>query len=82
MITCLIPLSGITIYSNRGYMPSLNSDLPGSLSRVYAHRETGHEATPAERWSYDLLEANGTARVRQVVEDVKAMCQAAQAMNA
>ena len=32
--------------------------------------------------SYDLLEANGTARVRQVVEDVKAMCQAAQAMNA
>ena len=42
MITCLIPLSGITIYSNRGYMPSLNSDQPVSLARYpfWIHRET------------------------------------------
>ena len=45
MVTCLIPSLGITIYGNRGCTPNLNSDLPGSLSRVYAHRETGHEAS-------------------------------------
>ena len=35
-----------------------------------------NDVAPAERWSYDLLEANGIAQMRQVVEDVKAMCQA------
>ena len=33
------------------------------------------DVAPAERWSYDLLEANGAAKMRQVAEDVKAMCQ-------
>lgn len=35
-----------------------------------------NDVAPAERWRYDLLEANGIAKMRQVVEDVKAMCQA------
>jgi hypothetical protein len=35
-----------------------------------------NDMAPAERWSFDLLEANGTAQMRKVVEDVKAMCQA------
>ncbi len=33
-----------------------------------------NDVAPAERWSYDLLEANGIAQMRQVTEDVKAMC--------
>lgn len=35
-----------------------------------------NDVAPAERWSHDLLDANGAARVRQVVEDVLATCQA------
>jgi hypothetical protein len=35
-----------------------------------------NDVAPVERWNYDLLEANGIAQMRQVVEDVKAMCQA------
>ena len=31
---------------------------------------------PAERWGYDLLEVDGIAKMREVAEDVKAMCQA------
>ncbi|KAH9979389.1 hypothetical protein BGW80DRAFT_1557073 [Lactifluus volemus] len=34
------------------------------------------DAAPAERWDYDLLEPNGIARMRQVVQDVMTMCQA------
>ena len=34
------------------------------------------DMAPADRWNYDLLEADGTARMRQVAQDVIAMCQA------
>jgi len=30
---------------------------------------------PADRWNYDILETDGVARVRQVVHDVKTMCE-------
>ncbi len=39
-----------------------------------------NNAAQTERWSYDLLEANGIAQMRQVIKDVKAMCQA-QSLN-
>jgi hypothetical protein len=35
-----------------------------------------NDVAPAERWSYDLLEANGIAQMRQVTEDVRAIRQA------
>ena len=35
-----------------------------------------NDVAPAERWTHDLLDANGAARIRQMVEDVLAMCQA------
>ena len=35
------------------------------------------DVAPADRWNYDLLGANGTARMRQVAQDVMAMCQLA-----
>jgi len=35
-----------------------------------------NDMAPADRWNYDILEADGIARMRQVVQDVKAMCQA------
>ncbi|KAF9511371.1 hypothetical protein BS47DRAFT_1184033 [Hydnum rufescens UP504] len=35
-----------------------------------------NDVAPADRWNYDLLEANGIARMRQVAQDVMAMCQA------
>jgi len=34
------------------------------------------DMVPADRWNYDLLEANGAARMREVAQDVMAMCQA------
>ena len=42
MVTCLIPLLGITIYGNRGCTPGLNSDRPVSLARYpfWIRRET------------------------------------------
>jgi hypothetical protein len=35
-----------------------------------------NDVAPAERWSYDILEPNGIAQLHEVVQDVKAMCQA------
>lgn len=35
-----------------------------------------NDMAPADRWNYDLLEANGIARMRQVAQDARAMCQA------
>ena len=35
-----------------------------------------NDVAPADRWNYDLLEADGIARMRQVAQDVRAMCQA------
>ena len=35
-----------------------------------------NDLAPADRWNYDLLEANGIARMRQVAQDVWVMCQA------
>lgn len=35
-----------------------------------------NDLAPAERWDCDLLQPEGTARMLQVVDDVKAMCQA------
>jgi hypothetical protein len=39
-------------------------------------RGSRFKVAPAERWMYDFLEANGIAKLRQVTEDVRAMCHA------
>jgi len=76
-------LPGISVFGTRlafyEYVAATNKLTPCA---ILPDPESINDLAPAERWSYDLLEANGTAQVRQVVEDVKAMCQAAQAMNA
>ncbi|KAH9168667.1 hypothetical protein EDB89DRAFT_2231711 [Lactarius sanguifluus] len=38
--------------------------------------DTLNDTAPIERWNYDLLEDDGINRIRQVVQDVKAMCRA------
>jgi len=35
-----------------------------------------NELAPADRWGFDVLEADGIARMHQVAQDVKAMCEA------
>ena len=35
-----------------------------------------NDMAPVERWNCDILENEGIHRVRQVVQDVKAVCQA------
>jgi hypothetical protein len=56
------------------YVAATNILTPYDIS---PDRVSLNDLAPAERWSYDLLEANGAAQMRQVlVEDVKAMCQA------
>ena len=70
-------LHGISVFGTRmafyEYVPATNRITPHriSLDPVYLN-----DLAPAERWSYDLLEAKGIAKMREVVEDVKAMCQA------
>ena len=36
-----------------------------------------NDVAPAERWTHDLLDANGAAQIRQMVQEVMAMCHAA-----
>lgn len=35
-----------------------------------------NDVAPADRWNHDPLQANGIARMRQVAQDVRAMCEA------
>ena len=35
-----------------------------------------NELAPADRWGFDVLEADGIARIHQVAQDVRAMCEA------
>jgi hypothetical protein len=40
---------------------------------IAPHPELFTDTAPMERWHYDILEAQGEARLREVVEDIKAM---------
>jgi len=35
-----------------------------------------NDVAPSDRWNYDILEADGIARMRQVAQDVRALCEA------
>jgi hypothetical protein len=69
-------LPGISAFGTRmafyDYVAATNTHTPGAIS---SDPVCLSDVAPAERWSYDLLEANGIAQMRQVTEDVKAMCQ-------
>ncbi|KAH8987458.1 hypothetical protein EDB92DRAFT_1801357, partial [Lactarius akahatsu] len=43
---------------------------------IIPNPDTPSDAAPIERWNCDLLEDEGVNRICQVVQDVKAMCQA------
>ncbi|EGO31039.1 hypothetical protein SERLADRAFT_444612 [Serpula lacrymans var. lacrymans S7.9] len=43
---------------------------------ILAHPVILNDVAPADRWSCDLLDADGIARVRQVAQDVRTTCQA------
>jgi len=70
-------LPGISAFGTRmafyEYVAATNTLTPRAIS---PDPVSLNDVAPAERWSYDLLEANGNAQMRKVVEDVKAMCQA------
>ena len=70
-------LPGISAFGTRmafyEYVAATNTLTPRAIFRDL---DSLNDMAPAERWSYDLLEANGIAQTRQVAEDVKAMCQA------
>jgi hypothetical protein len=70
-------LPGISAFGTRmafyEYVAATNILTPHAIP---PDRVSLNDLAPAERWSCDLLEANGAAQMRQVVEDVKAMCQA------
>ena len=69
-------LPGISAFGTRmafyEYVVTTNTLTPGAIS---TDPESVDYEAPAERWGYDLLEADGIAKMREVVEDVKAMCQ-------
>jgi hypothetical protein len=70
-------LPGISAFGTRmafyEYVAATNSLTPHVIP---PDPESLNDVAPAGRWSYDLLQANGNAQMRRVVEDVKAMCQA------
>jgi hypothetical protein len=70
-------LPGISAFGTRmafyEYVAATNTLTPRAIS---PDPVSLNDVAPAERWSYDLLEANGIAQMRQVTEDVRAMCQA------
>ena len=70
-------LPGISAFGTRmafyEYVAATNTLTPGVIS---PDPESVNDLAPAERWGYDLLEADGITKMCEVVEDVKAMCQA------
>jgi hypothetical protein len=69
-------LPGISAFGTRmafyEYIAATNTLTPCIIP---ADLESLNDVALAERWSYDLLEANGIVKMHQVVEDVKVMCQ-------
>jgi len=53
------------------YTAATNTLIPPAIA---AHPKRPNRVAPADRWSYDLLEADGVARIRQVFHDARAMC--------
>ncbi|KAH9010086.1 hypothetical protein EDB83DRAFT_2178271, partial [Lactarius deliciosus] len=53
-------------------LPGVSTFGNGLFLRIY----TLDDVAPIERWNCDLLEDEGINRIRQVAQDVKAMCQA------
>ena len=72
-------LPGISAFGTRmafyEYVTATNTLTPHAIFQP-TYDPISIEKATADRWSYDVLEANGTAQMRKVVEDVKAMCQA------
>ena len=64
------------------YVPPQRVRDSHSVLRVQCCYECSYAAivlnhlAPADRWNYDILEADGIARMRQVAQDVRAMCEA------
>jgi hypothetical protein len=55
------------------YTVATNTVVPAAIP---AHPVILNDLAPADRWSCDLLDADGIARLRQIAQDVRAMCQA------
>ena len=60
-----------TRFSVYEYSLNTNMPLPPSITRdaIYVT-----DVAPADRWNYELLEADGEQKMRELVAEVKAMC--------
>ena len=71
-------LPGISAFGNRlafyEYDATDNVVNPPAIMPADPNR-LGKDVAPASRWNYDLLQPEGIAQMRKVVEDVKAMCE-------
>jgi hypothetical protein len=54
------------------YNQATNTLLPPSITR---HATFVTDVAPADRWNYELLEDGGETKMRELVEEVKAMCE-------
>ncbi|KAH9168669.1 hypothetical protein EDB89DRAFT_1990501 [Lactarius sanguifluus] len=70
-------LPGVSAFGTRmalyEYVVANNRITPGAIT---PDPNILNDVAPIERWNCDLLEDDGINRIRQVVQDVKAMCQA------
>ncbi|KAH8987462.1 hypothetical protein EDB92DRAFT_1936077 [Lactarius akahatsu] len=70
-------LPGVSAFGTRmafyEYVVANNRVTPGAIP---PDPNILNDLAPIERWNCDLLEDEGINRIRQVVQDVKAMCQA------
>jgi len=68
-------LLGISAFGTRmsfyEYTTATNTLIPPAIT---AHPKHPNRVAEADRWSHDLLEADGVARMCQVFHDVRAMC--------
>ena len=53
------------------YNRATNTLLPPSITRDAMFVT---DVAPADRWNYELLEDGGETKMRELVEEVKAMC--------
>ena len=68
-------LLGVSAFGTRmafyEYTAATNTLIPPAIA---AHPKRPTSVASADGWSYDLLETDGVARMRQVFHDVRAMC--------
>ena len=70
-------LYGISVMGHRFSVYEYNKDMNTLLPpAIHPHELYMTDIAPAERWQYELLENDGEQALREIVAEIKEMCEA------